>query len=230
MAIEGPRYNTLTLGAISERHLKTPALKFDHAYGIKPVQGSTNFKIGETEVQIEGNDLIVDDNRFEGTEDVWKLLTLKDPGAIGDYSDDDVKIYSKLLSITKPFLREDGMLPKANRGLKWKNIMKDLYTAYSRSSIRDKIILIRAVQRRLSRCDRTRSESDYPSGSGVIFLPSDPNELVQRHKLLFGSYNAGNTGVFNELQAIIDKLLSADIFDKDLGMKLNTVINNAYPQ
>ena len=76
-AIEGPQYNTLTLGSMPELNLKTPVLKFDHAYGIKAVQDSTKFKIDDSEVQIESNYSIVDDNRFVVTQGIWKLFTLK---------------------------------------------------------------------------------------------------------------------------------------------------------
>ena len=46
------------------------------------------------------------------------------------------------------------------------------------------------------------------TGSGLtIILPSDINELVDRHKLLFSELKAGNNGVFNEIQAINKVLL-----------------------
>ena len=55
----------------------------------------------------------------------------------------------------------------------------------------------------------------------VIFLPSDLNELVDRHRVLFGAYQAGNTGVFNELHAINDKLLELGIFDLEIIEKFS---------
>ena len=48
---------------------------------------------------------------------------------------------------------------------------------------------------------RSNSISD-PTSSGVIIIPSDINDLVERHQLLLPGYKAGNTGVFNEIQAI----------------------------
>jgi len=62
------------------------------------------------------------------------------------------------------------------------------------------------------------------SGSGlnqVIFLPCDTNELLNRHRLLFESMMAGNTGVFNEIQAINDQLYKLNIFDKELIESMN---------
>ena len=47
---------------------------------------------------------------------------------------------------------------------------------------------------------RPDTDSDV-SGSGIIVIPSNVNDIVAGHHLLFGSLNAGNTRVCNELQA-----------------------------
>ncbi|CAF4468903.1 unnamed protein product, partial [Rotaria magnacalcarata] len=67
-------------------------------------------------------------------------------------------------------------------------------------------------------------ESEYDStsadeeviGKGLhtIFLPSDPNELVKRHQILFLEMQAGNTGVFNEFHAITDQLMKYGLLDE----------------
>ena len=59
--------------------------------------------------------------------------------------------------------------------------------------------------------ERCNSET-LGSGLKTIFLPSKLNELVDRHRLLFASFNAGITGVHNEIQAINDKLFEKGIF------------------
>ena len=63
-------------------------------------------------------------------------------------------------------------------------------------------------------------------GTGVIFLSPDPNELVSRHQILYGALQAGNTGVFNEINAINNRLLNLRIFDKKIIQKLNIKIND----
>ena len=45
---------------------------------------------------------------------------------------------------------------------------------------------------------RSISETLGP-GLKTIFMPSNLKELVDRHKLLLASYNAGNTRVCNEI-------------------------------
>ena len=54
-----------------------------------------------------------------------------------------------------------------------------------------------------------QSSSDEQSGSGlqnVMFLSSDPNELVQRLSVLIQERQAGNDKVFDEGTAILDFL------------------------
>src|ERR1700755_431113 len=78
--------------------------------------------------------------------------------------------------------------------------------------------------RKKARTPRRTSVGDISniSGTGFKFLPSDPDELVNRHRILFSEIKSGNTNVFNELQAINDELLRLRIFDKDLIESLNT--------
>jgi hypothetical protein len=65
----------------------------------------------------------------------------------------------------------------------------------------------------------------YISGTGFKFISSDPNELLNRHKILFLEMQAGNTNVFNELQAINDQLYKLNIFDKEMIELLNIFLS-----
>ena len=49
--------------------------------------------------------------------------------------------------------------------------------------------------------------------SPTIFLPQDPNALLDRLDLLLASKSAGNTGVINEITAIIDELYRLKLID-----------------
>lgn len=75
---------------------------------------------------------------------------------------------------------------------------------------------------------RKRERRDYVTSTGVVFIPSDSDDLVNRHRILFGGYQPGNTGVFNELQAINDKILIIEVFDIDMIRRLNVIINGEY--
>ena len=254
LAIEDIKYETMRLGNLADRYLKIPSIQYDHAYGIKPVEGSMLFRLGRMDVKIEGNDFIIDEEKYKGTEGVWKLLTLKNPGRV---SSDDLETYRKMMTQTKAFLLEGQDRVKCNRGIKYKNIIKPIVdgwkvsTNYSsprtrpnQSSLLGQSSLSSQSSLRSSSRPQIRNRADKfsgspstsnPSGFGMakprvaqrstahpvfpplpIFLPSDPDELVDRHRLLFGAYQAGNTGVFNELQAINDELLELGIFDLEI--------------
>ena len=276
LAIEDIKYKTLRLGILADRYLKIPSILYDHAYGIKPVEGSTNFRLGRMDVKIEGDDFIIDEEKYKGTEGVWRLLTLKNPGSP---SADDLNTYRKMMTKTKAFLLEGQDRVKCNRGNKYKTIIKPIADEWKGSvnySSPYTTSNVRSLSR--NRADSPSGQSSLsgspststawtkstswpeanPSGSGivkprvaqpgivkggvakprvatlrdskdpkprivkpVIFLPSDPNELVDRHRVLFGAYQAGNTGVFNELHAINDKLLELGIFDLEIIEKFS---------
>ena len=61
------------------------------------------------------------------------------------------------------------------------------------------------------------------SGSG-LFLPSDPNALIDRFDLLFSSKKAGHTGVRNEIISILDELKRQKVININEYKKLNSLI------
>lgn len=212
-----PGYN---LGKISEKYLKGIFShgKYDKAFGIKAIEGSTDFKLGNKIVKIDGNNLIIDGHQYIGTEGLWKLLTLKKPG---EFSSNDYNNYKKIMLRTKAFLKDDGSSVKANKGDKYDLFVKPIYNEYK---LLEDIKKTTSEIRQIARTPRRSSVGDIRniSGTGFKFLPSDPDELVNRHRILFSEIKSGNTNVFNELQAINDELLRLRIFDKDLIESLNT--------
>ena len=144
---------------------------------------------------------------------MWRLLTLKDAGKFEDYTVDVRHAYIDIMNKTKAHLNEKGKLHIAPRSKKYNDVIKPVFIVFMKKESKrhaEKIRQTRAEQERR----RSNSISD-PSGSGVIIIPSDINELVERHQLLLAGYKAGNTGVFNEIQAINNRLLNEGIFDND---------------
>ena len=104
---------------------------------------------------------------------------------------------------------------------KYNNVIKPTVIAIKNHFSKKAVEEIRQTQ---VEQERGRSNSiSGPLGSGVIIIPSDINELVERHQLLLAGYKAGNTGVFNEIQAINNRLLNEGIFDNDDLINFSTI-------
>ena len=94
---------------------------------------------------------------------------------------------------TKAHLNEKGKLHIAPRSKKYNEVIKPVFIAFMKKESKrhaEKIRQTRVEQERR----RSNSISD-PSGSGVIIIPSNINDLVERHQLLLAGYKAGNTEV-----------------------------------
>ena len=245
-----PNSSSTYYGKLADKYLKTPAIKYDHAFGLKPVEGSSMWRLGKMDVKITGNDLEVDNNKYKGTEGLWQLLTLKQPT---NYTDDDFQMYKKMVLKTKAFLNEQQDRVKSNRGNKFKMLIKPIADEWKQNqsatlshsaptspflsrrqsvtfgSPEDPLASLTNQMQNISivQDDDEAAQGATGSGSGVVFLPSDPNELLDRHRLLFGAWNSGNTGVFNEINAINDKLLEMGIFDTDMIRDLWSVTSKA---
>ena len=69
---------------------------------IKPGDSKgTFFKIGETPIKIENDDITIKDTPFKGTVGLWKLLTSKDIPDITEYNPIDLEDYITIMHITK---------------------------------------------------------------------------------------------------------------------------------
>jgi len=207
-AIEAPETEepeVVSFGNLSDKYLKSGFKKdYDYAYGPLPIDGSSRFKLGNSEVKIRDNDFEIDGETYKGTEGLWELLTQKEPK---DYTREDMNIYQEIMLKTLPFINAKGLV-KPSRGKKWKDIISDLYKKYKQKRSAEQVHSLRQTVK--------------GSGINVIILPSDDNELVERHRLLLGSLQAGNNGVFNEFQACTDELYKRGYLDKK---DLNSLIN-----
>jgi hypothetical protein len=188
--------------------------EYDKAYGIK--FDGKNAMLGDKIVSIQDNDLGIGNKVYEGTVGLWELLTKQNPE---NYEQKDVENYIRIISQTKAHLRSDGTI-KANRGDKYSKFIKPLYKATQKEKVRHEVARIRAASPVSSRDPTPEPGTDSDvSGSGIIVIPSNVNDIVAKHHLLFSSLNAGNTGVFNELQALTHELYKRNLFN-DHDVKL----------
>lgn len=156
----------------------------DTTYGIR--RDGNKFFIGNQEVEISSDDVTIGDKTYKGTKGLWELLTLKEPV---NYNEADLQNYKEILEATNAHLKgyKSGALLSSNRHSKYVNIIKPLFKTIGGG--------LRQV---------TGNKIDY------VYW-NDPNELVDRLRLLWLSKQAGNTGVDNEIDSIIEELRESGI-------------------
>ena len=177
------------IGSIAGKYLMKFASKdgVDKTFGLYDKDGV--FYMGDKQVLISGNNLIVNDKEYQGTPGLWELITSKTPDS-EIFTDGDYEQYQNILVETNAMRQNNdptSTKPKGSRGQKWRVYVKPIWDMYK------------------------DMEKD---GSGII-LPSDPSALLERFDLLVASKQAGNTGVQNEIVSILDELLRQKIIDRN---------------
>jgi len=140
--------------------------------------------LGKKEIKLNGNTLIIEDTSYPLTQGLISLIISKTPKI---YTTDDLNTYKRILIQTSAHLTSDGKKIKKG-GNKFTDIIKPL----------------------------------FPSGSGLsvklqnksLVYWNDPNELVERLRLLLASQAAGNTGLSNEILSIYEELYEAGLIKR----------------
>lgn len=171
----------------------TTGVHFDHI--------TNNFKIGNSTLEIDGRDIVVDGVRYRGTGGLYELIFKTHPEG---YSKVDEDRYRAILKQTNVHHRDfdPKKQVKGSRSYKYVNIIKPL--TYSRPA-----------------STSGRIEGSGPLGEKLIVRSEpyqyvywdDVNELVDRLRLLMASKNVGHTGHENEITSIIEELREANIIE-----------------
>jgi hypothetical protein len=178
--------------------------QYDFKYGIRHDPITEKFYIGNTPVTIKEKepDLIIGGVTYKGTPGLYELLFKKRPG---DYTTFDERKYNEILQATSAHRRQyepQGQI-EGNKSWKYKYIIHPILQQRNRLRTWD---------------GATRKNK---SGGGLIMDVTDktidyvhwddPNELVDRLRLLLASQAAGHTGHINEINSIIEELQEAQI-------------------
>ena len=188
---------SMGLGEIAEKYLKDP--NRDTTFGIRNVEGL--YYIGNKQVTIVNDNILVGDEKFKGTPGLWELLMSKNPDDVY-FNEKDYDEYEKLMVKTNALHKDYN--PN---------------NPYPRSRS-DKWYLISQIW---ANREYTKKKEGY-EGKGVVVIPSDPNALLERLDLLLASQEAGHTGVGNELVSICDELKRQGVLDTKVYKKLNHLI------
>lgn len=186
-AIQGrPPPLTLQFGKTAAKYLSNYMMNksiTDTTYGLrKDDDDPNNFKIGNENAEIASDDIIIAGAVYKGTEGLWELLTLKKPVT---YTQDDLNTYKDILIKTdahKKSYNPDAQI-SSNSGSKYTKIIGPLFKDKTGEGLREV----------------TNNKVDH------IYW-NNPNELINRLRLLILSRDAGNTGVNNEIESIIEEL------------------------
>ena len=153
---------------------------------------------GSKRFDVDNSDnIIVDGVRYIGTPGLYELIFKKMPDD-DEYTEDDMRKYKNMLITTNAHRRnhsEHGQL-RSNRGYKYKYVIAPLLQIEPGKKKSG-----RGLPRAMTLNDNT---IDYVHWD-------DPNELVDRLRLLEASRQAGHNAHDNEMLSIIEELREAGL-------------------
>ena len=188
------------------------------------------YKIGNTPIKIKKDDLYFKNIEIKGTSGLWELLTSSDIPDKTKYGAVDLRDYIIIMFVTnatRQGFNKDNRRISGND--KMNKLIKPFVTALEEGG-EDKLINEINKHFGLKDEDEEPDEDDpQPGTSDIIpgdglFLPSDPNALIDRFDLLFSSKKAGHTGVGNEIISILDELKRQGVIKTNEYKKLNSII------
>lgn len=189
-------------GETSSWSLSSENLK-DVPFGVRHERGK--LKMGSCNVAVTDEFITVAGQKYETTPGLVELLFKKNPN-LNIITKDDTTNYKKMLLDTNA--HRQGFDPKrpikSNKGKKYMQVIKPLFKF---------------------RHDSVSTESSLSKGKGLPELKklkknvdfvywNDPNELVNRLKLLLASRSAGNTGLDNDIISIIEELHESGVLSE----------------
>lgn len=149
------------------------------------------------------NIVTIDKRSYELTPGLKELLVRSKPD-LSLVTELDKIVYKDMLHNTHAHKRDfhpNGQI-KGDKSLKYRQIIKPLF---SQNSVQDEEPIMKTKSGGfLTKLKKYKSNTDY------VYW-DDPNELIERLKLLIASKNAGNTNHDNEIISIIEELKEADV-------------------
>lgn len=170
----------------------------DSKYGIKKSKRGV-YKIGQTIVDINNQNIKVSGEAYKLTTGLMNLLFLKSPMY---YTNGDLINYKKIIEETKIHLNNQMKLKTDDSSFKFKHIIYPLFVEDDIVS-GDDVKMGKSLQTNYMQLLLDK-KIDYKYWDDV-------NELVDRLRLLIASQAAGHNGHNNEVIAIIEELKESNI-------------------
>ena len=216
-----PEQKTI-IGSIASDFLQQTHGRTATQADIKPVDVKKGlFEIGKSSVKVEDDKLTINDREYEGTPGLWRLITSKGIPK-SDFDKSDIYNYAYIMydtNTTRQGFNRDNRRVGGNE--KMNKLIKPLVIAIENETIEEEV-------KKILPDEEETDDDDDPqpgtSGTGLKFLSSDPNALIDRFDLLFSSQKAGQTGVRNVIISILDELKRQRIINVKEYKKLNSLI------
>jgi hypothetical protein len=187
-----------TLGREYIRDFLSAIPAIDTVYGV--YFGKDGMMLGNKRFDVDNADNIyIDGVRYAGTPGIYELIFKRLPDD-EIYTEDDMQKYKSILLTTNAhkFKHDPRERVLSNRGHKYMQIIARLFPPESRKKKSGKgLCMPRAMT-------LTDNKIDYVHWD-------DPNELVDRLRLLDASHQAGHNGHDNEILSIIEELREAGL-------------------
>lgn len=177
----------------------------DVPFGLRSERGK--LMMGTMRVYDEEEFISIGSYRYKKTPGLMELLTQNTPN-FNVIDENDKQMYKHILIETNAHRREfNPKKPiKSNKGLKYNHIIKPLFKLVKSDIGTSNESLAQAQGQGLGILKQVKKNTDY------VYW-DDPNELIERLKLLIASRDAGNTGLDNEIISIIEELREANIIN-----------------
>lgn len=189
-----------------------------YAYKEKKIPFGVNVKpeglyIGDSPVSLSGSQLNVKDDVFPLTRGLMELIFRKEPTE-SLITTDDVDNYMKILTMTHAYRRhfKKGEQVQAHSNIKYRTFIKKYL-------LENKLMKGGCLNgggggggcnKNTIKAKREITMKRFYPNTDYIYW-DNPNELVDRLKLLIASQSAGNTNHTNEINSIIEELKEAGI-------------------
>lgn len=164
----------------------------DNPFGVRSEGGQ--LMLGSAFITISDDYITVVGRKYRSTPGLKQLLLKKDVD-LSKVTESDMQYYKMMLIATNAHRRDfDPNKPiKSNKGQKYLQVIKPLFKLPS------------TIQSSQSKGKGLPLTKMWKKNVDFVYW-DDPNELVDRLKLLIASRDAGNTGLDNEIISIIEEL------------------------
>ena len=189
---ESPRTPNIVIGPLGKKYLPRA---LDKNYGLFWDKHRKTYMIGDKTVDFDFNDIIIDSQKYKGTQGLWRLLTYNKTPDDHLFDQTDLENYSKILFDSNAIFKNndpDTRKVKSNRSDKYVNLVKKIWDSrkdFEGSGIRK-----------------------YSEDHVEYRYINDLNELIKRMNFIYAKEKAGHNNFLNEKKAIKDFI--SNLLDK----------------